>query len=88
MQRAVRGIDVNDETLSMDVIDQAVHGPDHYFGSAQTLKLMQTESLYPVVGDPRTPDERESDGVVRAAELPLQVRTGLQPSNNSSIILS
>jgi len=51
VQRSLRGIEVNDETLSYEVIERTVLGPNHYLGAAQTLSLMQTEYLYPKLGD-------------------------------------
>lgn len=85
VQRAVRGIEVNDETLSLDVIEQAVNGPGHYLGSAQTLQLMQSEYLYPAVGDRRTPDEWEQDGASdmrqRARERARQILAEHWPSH-------
>jgi trimethylamine--corrinoid protein Co-methyltransferase len=51
VQRSLRGIEVNDETLSYEVIERTVLGPNHYLGAAQTLSLMQTEYLYPRLGD-------------------------------------
>jgi trimethylamine--corrinoid protein Co-methyltransferase len=51
-QRTIRGIDISDESMSLDVIRAAVvDGPGHYLGSAQTLDLMQREYLYPDVYD-------------------------------------
>ncbi len=55
VQRILRGIEVNDETLSYDVIKNTVEGAGHYLGSAQTLELMNTEFLYPEVADRLTP---------------------------------
>ena len=51
VQRSLRGIEVNDETLSFEVIERTVLGPNHYLGAQQTLSLMQTEYLYPKLGD-------------------------------------
>lgn len=51
VQRSLRGIEVNDETLSYDVIERTVLGPNHFLGAEQTLSLMQTEYLYPKLGD-------------------------------------
>ena len=34
-----------------------VDGPGHYLGSAQTLELMQTEYIYPAIGDRLSPKE-------------------------------
>ena len=60
--RTVRGIEVNDETLSLDVIRQVVHGEGHFLRTAQTLELMRTEYEYPAMADRRTPGEWEADG--------------------------
>ena len=57
-QRTIKGIEVNEEKLSFDVIkDVCLNGPGHYLGAEQTLQLMQTEYLYPAVGDRRSPNE-------------------------------
>lgn len=56
--RTVRGIEVNDETLSVDVIREAVTtGPGHFLGSDQTLKVMQSEYIYPSVCNRMSPKE-------------------------------
>jgi trimethylamine--corrinoid protein Co-methyltransferase len=49
--RAVRGIEVTEETLSFDVIRDAVEGSGHFLDQPQTLKLMETEYLYPQLAD-------------------------------------
>ena len=56
--RTVRGIEVNDDTLSLETIrDVCLNGPGHYLGHAQTLGLMQTEYLYPQAADRSSPKE-------------------------------
>ena len=56
--RCVRGIEVNDETISVDVIKATcLEGPGHYLGSEQTLALMQSEYVYPELGDRTSPKE-------------------------------
>jgi trimethylamine--corrinoid protein Co-methyltransferase len=62
VQRALRGIEVTDETLSYEVIKDTVLGAGHYLAHPQTLALMETEYLYPTVGDRTTPDEWEAGG--------------------------
>jgi len=62
VQRLLRGIEVNEETLSYDLIRDTVTGPGHYLGSAQTLELMETEYLYPGVSDRRSTGEWEATG--------------------------
>lgn len=51
IMRAVRGIEVNDETLSVDLIDQVCRGEGHFLGTQQSLKMMNTEYYYPPSSD-------------------------------------
>ncbi len=60
--RAIRGIEVTDETLSYQVIEETVLGPGHYLSHPQTLALMHSEYLYPEISDRRSPDEWEEAG--------------------------
>ncbi len=46
-QRVLRGIEVTDETLSIETIKSAVLGPGHYLAAEDTLKCMKTEYVYP-----------------------------------------
>ena len=58
INRTVRGIEVNDETLSLDAIrDVCIDGPNHFLGHGQTLSLMQKEYIYPEIGDRTSPKE-------------------------------
>lgn len=57
-QRCVRGIEVNDETLALDVMKEVcMGGPGHYLGAGQTLSLMQKDYVYPALGDRTSPKE-------------------------------
>ena len=69
VQRLLRGIEVTDETLSYEVIKDAVFGTGHFLNQPQTLELMQTEFLYPEVADRRTPGEWEASGKEDVYEL-------------------
>ena len=61
--RTIRGIEVDDETLSIEVMREAcIGGPGHYLGHPQTLARMQTDYLYPVVGDRTSPKEWVEQG--------------------------
>ena len=64
--RSVRGIEVDDNSLSVTEIDQIVHGDGH-FGSAATLERMNSEFLYPVLADRQSPEEWEKGGRQRMA---------------------
>ena len=50
-QRVLAGLEVNEETLSIDVIREAVLGPGHFLGQPQTLQRMETDYLYPDLAD-------------------------------------
>ena len=55
--RCVRGIEVNDETLSLEAIGSVcLEGPGHYLGHPQTLSLMQSEYVYPGYRRPQQPE--------------------------------
>ncbi len=60
--RTVRGIEVNDETLSVDLIDRVCRGEGHYLGTAQSLSLMNSEYYYPHSSDRQRRDDWELDG--------------------------
>ena len=68
-QRTIKGIEVSEERLSFETIkDVCLNGPGHYLGSGQTLQLMQTEYLYPAVGDRRSPNEWNEQGATDVTE--------------------
>ncbi len=84
--RVVRGIDVTDESLSVDVIREVcLSGPGHFLGSEQTLRLMQREYVYPVVGDRTSPKEWKEIGstnvVQKARERVKAVLASHYPSH-------
>lgn len=57
-QRCVRGIEVTDETIGLEVMrTTCLDGPMHYLGHEQTLGLMQTEYLYPKTANRLSPKE-------------------------------
>ena len=60
--RVVRGIEVDDDTLSVDLIDQVCRGEGHYLGTQQSLSLMNTEYYYPHSSDRQRRDDWELDG--------------------------
>jgi trimethylamine--corrinoid protein Co-methyltransferase len=57
IRRVARGIEVTDETLSLDVIADTVAGPGHFLGADQTMALMETEFIYPRIADRSSPDD-------------------------------
>ncbi len=63
VNRSIRGIEINDESLSVEVMrDVCVDGPKHYLGHDQTMNLMQKDYVYPNVGDRTSPKEWAEQG--------------------------
>lgn len=57
VQRTLRGIEVSDETLAVDIIREvALGGPGHFLGHTDTLAKMKTEYLYPAIADRQSPE--------------------------------
>ena len=56
--RITRGIEVNEQTLSFEVLkDVCLGNKGHYLGSGQTLEVMQTEYIYPDLADRLSPNQ-------------------------------
>jgi len=84
INRNVRGIEVNDETLSIEVIrDVCIGGPGHYLGHQQTLSLMQKEYVYPLLGNRMSPKEWNEAGkpdiVARASAKKREILSTYYP---------
>ncbi len=82
--RTVRGIEVSDETLSVEAIKQVALDPGHYLGHPQTLELMESEYLYPEIGD-RSPqgawqEEGSRDMLARAHDKVIEVLSSHYPT--------
>lgn len=58
VQRCVRGVEVLDEYVSIETMKSVIlDGPGHYLGHDQTLRLMQSEYIYPEIADRSSPKE-------------------------------
>ena len=62
IMRMVRGIEVNNDTLSVDVIERVCRGEGHFLGTQQSLDLMTTEYYYPHTADRQRRDDWELAG--------------------------
>ncbi len=87
--RCVRGIEVTEDSVSLEVIRQVcTQGPGHYLGHESTLNLMQREYVYPVLGDRTSPKEWVEKGkpnlVKRAIEARKQVLANVFPDHVST----
>ena len=69
VMRLVRGLDITDQSLSLDVIHEVcTEGPGHYLGHPQTLQLMHTEYYYPHTADRTTRQNWEAAGALDMRE--------------------
>ena len=89
--RCVRGIEVDETTLDIQVIrDVCVGGPGHYLGHEQTISLMQTEYIYPLIGDRSSPKEWEEIGKPNLVETAIkrknEILVSFYPNHISSEI--
>ena len=83
--RAVRGIEVNDETLALDIIDRVGPG-NHYLKDKHTVRHMRTEYYFPsaVINRQNRHDweaEGETDARSRAKEIAHRILEEHQPSS-------
>jgi len=71
--RLVRGLEVTEASLSLDVIHDVCNGDGHYLGHPQTIELMESEFHYPHTADRSTRDDWEKGG-----SLDMRERARLQ----------
>ena len=63
VQRCIRGIEVTPDNISIEVMKSVcLDGPGHYLGSEQTLRIMQSEYVYPELADRSSPKEWAEKG--------------------------
>jgi trimethylamine--corrinoid protein Co-methyltransferase len=81
--RMVRGIEVNEDTLSVELIDQICKGEGHFLGTSQSLELMRSEYFYPRLSDRQLREDWEADGSrdmrTRAREEAARILTSHRP---------
>ncbi len=86
--RTTRGIEVSPESLSFEnVKDVCLGGTGHYLGSDETLKIMQSEYIYPDFGDRDSPNVWEEKGkpvlLERAIEKKKEILSSYFPKHIS-----
>ncbi len=93
-QRCVRGIEVNDETMALDqMAEVCLGGPGHYLGTDKTLALMQSDFVYPTLGNRMSPKEWEeaekpdliANATARKNEILAQGACQIDPALDSAV---
>lgn len=62
IMKSLAGIEVSEQTLALKAIDEVTHGAGHFLGQAETLERMQTDFVYPEIGDRQNIEEWQADG--------------------------
>ena len=88
INRTIRGIEITEESLSVDTIrDVCIGGPSHFLGHNQTMTLMQRDYVYPEVGDRLSPKEWNEMGRPDLLEMArtkvAEILSGSRPSHLS-----
>lgn len=71
IMQSLQPIDVSEETLALGAIDDAARGEGHFLGRRETLARMESDFVYPDLGDRRGVAEWEEAGArdIRAVAL-------------------
>lgn len=94
VMRLVRGIDVTPDSTAIEAMKEVcLGGPGHYLGSSQTLGLMQTEYVYPKVGNRMSPKEWAEAGkpqlldraIARKNEILSKAGSQIDPAVDAAI---
>ena len=62
VNRMIRGVDVNEDTLGFQAILDAIQGDGHFLGADHTIAAMQRDYYYPPLADRQTPVEWNDAG--------------------------
>jgi trimethylamine--corrinoid protein Co-methyltransferase len=79
--RTLRGIEVSDDTLAVDIIHQCAIDPGHFLGNDQTLGYMETEFVYPKLMDRARTDQWESEGAQDVLERSQKLTSEIMDSH-------
>ncbi|WP_299194437.1 trimethylamine methyltransferase family protein [uncultured Litoreibacter sp.] len=75
--RALRGIEVSEDTLGYEAICDAILGEGHFLGHDQTLQAMERDYLYPDHADRDAPSKWEEEGKPDAWSRAKQAATDI-----------
>lgn len=92
--RSVRGVELFDGAIDLDLIAEVVTGEGHYLGAAQTLDLMTREYVYPGLGDRQNTSDWQAGGgqtiwdraVARVVEIEAQPAPAHLPADIEAAI--
>jgi trimethylamine--corrinoid protein Co-methyltransferase len=77
IMRSLAPIEVNKQSLAVSAINDVVHGDGHFLGQPETLNRMQTDFLYPDIGDRRSIEDWEQSGAMDIREVAIAKTRGI-----------
>ena len=77
-QRAIRGVEVSEETLGYEAIEKAVFGEGHFLGGDHTMNAMLRDYYYPKLANRDSPTVWEETGAQDAWGMAQQTYQRLQ----------
>lgn len=90
VQRVLRGVEVNADTLNLEAMEQSIRGAGHFLGGDQTLAAMERDYYYPPLSDRDSPDAWGEAGAAdmrtRAKEKTKQMLADHFPTHISPAI--
>ena len=92
--RSVRGVELFDGAIDLEMIERVVGGEGHFLGTPQTLELMTKEFVYPRLGDRQSVDDWLESGaqtiwdraIARVAQIRSQPAPDHLPARNEAAI--
>ena len=79
--RTLRGIEVSEETMAVDVIHKCAIDPGHFLGNPHTLSYMNSEFVYPQLMDRERTDTWENEGKTDLLERAREKATRILDSH-------
>jgi len=92
--RSVRGVEMFEGCVDLDMIEAVVTGEGHFLGTAQTLDLMTKEYIYPALGNRQSVNDWLESGaqiiwnkaITRVAEIEAQAAPSHLPAEIETAI--
>jgi trimethylamine--corrinoid protein Co-methyltransferase len=94
--RSVRGVEMFEDSIDLDMIEEVVTGEGHFLGTAQTLDLMTKEYVYPALGDRQSVNDWLESGaqtvwdkaIARVAEIEAMPAPSHLPADVEAALLA
>ena len=86
INRTIRGVEVNEETLGFEAIREAVTGEGHFLGGSHTMAAMERDYYYPELANRDTPRVWNDSGAPDAWNTAHEKAKGILAEHNPGYI--